>query len=200
MAAVETSSTTLGWVMSLIIGNPHVAKKLQEEIEGIVGRERAVKRSDLESMEYLGCVVKETLRLYPAAPLLVPHESTQASTIEGYFIPERSRIIINAWALARDPIVWKDPLEFKPERFMNKDVGFLKDKEFFNMLPFGAGRRGCPGATMAFTTIRLTIAHFMHCFDWHVDGELDMTEKFGITMPRKHDLLAFPTLRLPTCP
>ncbi|XP_057850226.1 cytochrome P450 750A1 [Cryptomeria japonica] len=199
-AGVETSSTMLEWAMSLIIQNPSVAKKLREEIEGVVDRERAVKSSDVESMEYLRCVVKETLRLYPPVPLLLPHKSTQASTIDGYFIPENSRLIVNAWALARDPAVWKDPLEFMPDRWMGKDDDFVKAKEFFDMIPFGAGRRGCPGATMAMATMTLTIAQLVHCFEWRVEGELDMTENFGATMPRKHDLFAFPTLRLPTCP
>ncbi|GLJ49833.1 hypothetical protein SUGI_1058750 [Cryptomeria japonica] len=200
VAGVETTATTLEWAMSLLIRNPSVVEKVREEIEGVVGRDRAVKSSDLRSMEYLGCVVKETLRLYPVLPLLLPHESIQDSNVEGYFIPAESRVIVNAWAFARDPSVWNDPLEFMPERFMGKDDDFVKAKEFFDMVPFGAGRRGCPGATMAFSIMTLTIAQLVHCFDWRVEGELDMTETFGATTPREHELLAFPTLRLPACP
>ncbi|GLJ49832.1 hypothetical protein SUGI_1058730 [Cryptomeria japonica] len=151
-------------------------------------------------MEYLACVLKETLRLYPVLPLLLPHESIQDSNVEGYFILTESRVIVNAWAFARDPSVWNDPLEFMPERFMGKDDDFVKAKEFFHMVPFGAGRRGCPGATMAFSIMTITIAQLVHYFDWRVEGELDMTETFGATTPREHELLAFPTLRLPTCP
>ncbi|KAH9290542.1 hypothetical protein KI387_034659, partial [Taxus chinensis] len=118
LGGADTTSTTLEWAMSAMVENPEVARKLQEEIESVVGRERAVKESDLPSMEYLQCVVKETMRLYPAVPLLIPHESTEACTVNGYFIPERTRILVNAWAIGRDPTVWDDPLTFRAERFV----------------------------------------------------------------------------------
>ncbi|XP_059071494.1 cytochrome P450 CYP736A12-like [Cryptomeria japonica] len=151
-------------------------------------------------MEYVQCVVKETLRLYPALPLLLPHESTQDCAVGGYFIPERSRLIVNAWAIGRDPSLWEDPLEFKPERFMGKKVDVVRDKDYFDMLPFGAGRRGCPGTAMADVTMNLALAQLVHCFEWSVDGDLDMTELFGVTTPRSVHLLARPALRLSTCP
>ncbi|XP_057869275.2 cytochrome P450 750A1-like [Cryptomeria japonica] len=130
IAGVETTSTTLEWAMSEILRNPGVAKKMQEEIESVVGRERAVSERDIGSMEYVQCVVNETLRLYPALPLLLPHESTQDCTVEGYFIPEKTRLIVNAWAIGRDPSLWEDPLEFKPERFMDKKVDVVRDRVF----------------------------------------------------------------------
>ncbi|GLJ22384.1 hypothetical protein SUGI_0421360 [Cryptomeria japonica] len=200
LAGVETTSITSDWAMSLILKNPGVAKKMQEEIDSVVGRERSVSEDDVASMEYVQCVAKETLRLYPVAPLLVPHESTQDCIVGGYFIPERSRLIVNAWAIGRDPSLWKDPLEFKPERFMGKNVDVVRDKDFFDMVPFGAGRRGCPGAAMAIVTMNLLLAQLIHCFEWSVEGDLDMTEVFGATTPRSVDLLARPTLRLSTCP
>ncbi|GLJ22354.1 hypothetical protein SUGI_0420850 [Cryptomeria japonica] len=200
VAGTETTSTTLEWAMSEILRNPSVAKKMQEEIESVVGRERAVSERDIGSMEYVQCVVKETLRLYPALPLLLPHESTQDCAVGGYFIPERSRLIVNAWAIGRDPSLWEDPLEFKPERFMGKKVDVVRDKDYFDMLPFGAGRRGCPGAAMADVTMNLVLAQLVHYFEWSVEGDLDMTEVFGVTTPRSVHLLARPALRLPTCP
>ncbi|KAH9290543.1 hypothetical protein KI387_034660, partial [Taxus chinensis] len=200
LAGADTTSTTLEWAMSAMVENPEVAKKMQEEIESVVGRERAVKESDLASMEYLQCVVKETMRLYPAVPLLIPHESTEACTVNGYFIPERTRILVNAWAIGRDPIIWDDPLTFRPERFVGRNVDIQKGKEFFDMIPFGAGRRGCPGASMAIVTMELALAQLMHCFQWSVEGELDMSEGFGTSLQRKLDLCVLPAWRLTSWP
>ncbi|GLJ47684.1 hypothetical protein SUGI_1007070 [Cryptomeria japonica] len=200
VAGIETTSTTLAWAMSAILKSPVVAKKMQEEIESVVGKERTVSESDLAGMEYVQCVVKETLRLYPVVPLLLPHESTQNCTVGGYFIPEKTRLIINAWAIGRDPSLWEDPLAFRPERFMGKNVDIVRDKNFFDMLPFGAGRRGCPGAGMAIVTINLVLAQLIHCFEWNVEGDLDMTEVFGSSISRSVDLLARPALSLSSCP
>ncbi|KAH9319494.1 hypothetical protein KI387_021263, partial [Taxus chinensis] len=142
LGGIGTIGTALEWTMSEMVKNPRVAKKLQEEIESVVGKDRIVTESDLGSMEYLKCVVKESLRLYPPAPLLFPHESTQDCIVGGFFIPQKTRLMVNVWAIGRDPAVWDDPLTFKPERFIGKDIDiFGRD---FNILPFGAGRRGCP--------------------------------------------------------
>nr|ATG29995.1 CYP750C26 [Taxus chinensis] len=200
LGGAETTSTTLEWAMSAMLENPEVAKKVQEEIESVVGRERVVKESDLGSMEYLQCVVKETMRLYPAVPLLIPHESTQDCTVNGYFIPERTRILVNAWAIGRDPTVWDDALAFKPERFLGRNVDLQKGKEFFDMVPFGAGRRGCPGASMAVVTMELALAQLMHCFQWRIEGELDMSERFAASLQRKVDLCVVPQWRLTSSP
>ncbi|GLJ22376.1 hypothetical protein SUGI_0421200 [Cryptomeria japonica] len=109
-------------------------------------------------------------------------------------------LIVNAWAIGRDPSLWEDPLEFKPERFMGKNVDVVRDKDSFDMVPFGAGRRGCPGASMAVVTMNLVLAQLVHWFECSVDGDLDMTEVFGAATPRSVDLLVRPTLRLSTCP
>ncbi|XP_059068600.1 cytochrome P450 750A1-like [Cryptomeria japonica] len=199
VGGMEMTSTTLEWMMSSLIQYPDVLKKLQAELEAIVGREREIQESDLKGMEYLLSVVNETLRLYPAVPLLIPHRSTEDSTIDRYSIPKKSGDFVNSWALGRDPIVWKDPLEFKPERFMGKDIDFIKGKEYFDVVPFGVGRRACPGISMSFATMNFTIAQLVHCFDWRVEGELDINECNGAFLPRKHDILVFPSLRLPTC-
>ncbi|GLJ49898.1 hypothetical protein SUGI_1060720 [Cryptomeria japonica] len=170
VAGVETTSTTLDWAMRSLIQNLSVGKKLQAEIKAVV------------------------------APLLIPHESTEACTIDGYFIPKRSWVFVSTWALGRDPIVWNNPLEFKLERFMGRDVDFIKGKEYFDVLPFGAGRRACPRATMAFAMLTLTISQLMHYFDWRVEVELDMSERSGASLPRKYDLIVVTSLRLLACP
>ncbi|GLJ22366.1 hypothetical protein SUGI_0421020 [Cryptomeria japonica] len=200
LAGIETTTTTSDWAMSEIIRHPRVAKKMREEIDSVVGRERVVSERNIASMEYVQCVLKETLRLYPAAPFLLPHESTQDCTVGGYFIPERTRLMNNAWAIGRDPSLWEDPLEFRPERFLGKNIDFVRDIEYFDMLPFGVGRRGCPGVPMASVTVNLMLAQLVHCFEWTVEGDLDMTEVFGGTTPRRDELLACPALRLSTCP
>ncbi|GLJ49955.1 hypothetical protein SUGI_1062210 [Cryptomeria japonica] len=192
MQAADTITITDDHIKAIVF-------KLQAELEAIVGREREIQESDLKGMEYLLSVVNETLRLYPAVPLLIPHRSTEDSTIDRYSIPKKSGDFVNSWALGRDPIVWKDPLEFKPERFMGKDIDFIKGKEYFDVVPFGVGRRACPGISMSFATMNFTIAQLVHCFDWRVEGELDINECNGAFLPRKHDILVFPSLRLPTC-
>eukprot|EP00253_Pinus_taeda_P035753 PITA_35753 len=196
---VETTSITLEWAMSELLRHPHAMKELQEEIESVVGQNGHVKESNLATMKYLHCVVKETLRLYPAVPLAVPHESVEAVTIGGYYIPKKTTVMVNLWAIGRDPHVWgADATEFKPERFMEYEHINLTDQSDFSMIPFGAGRRGCPGASMAIPTIELALAQLLHTFDWKVEGdtsELDMKEVCGVTISRQVPLCAYPTLR-----
>ncbi|GLJ49941.1 hypothetical protein SUGI_1061980 [Cryptomeria japonica] len=151
--------------MSSLIQNPSVQNKLQEEVKVVVGKERVVQENGLQGMEYLLCVVKEALRLYPPVPLLIPHESTKHCTIDGYFIPKKRTVFVNTWALGRDPKVWKDPLEFKQERFMGTYIDFIKGKDYFDVVPFRSGRRECPRASMSMSTLNLAIAQLVNFFD-----------------------------------
>ena len=158
-AGLETTSTELEWVMSELFRHPHAMKCLQEEIESVVGQHRKVEEPDLVAMKYLHCVVKESLRLYPAVPLAIPHESLEAVTVGGYCIPKKTTVMVNLWAIGRDPNVWgPDASEFKPERFMEDEHINLTGQADFSMIPFGSGRRGCPGASMAIPTIELALA------------------------------------------
>jgi len=204
-AGMETSSSTLEWTMSELLRHPHVLKRLQEEIESTVGKHGKVKESDVGRMKYLACVVKEALRLHPPVPLALPHESVEAVTVAGYFIPKKTTVMVNVWAIGRDPNVWgEDALDFKPERFMHElggrdnSMDFVSGQSDFRMLPFSAGRRGCPGADMAIPMIELALAQLLHLFDWRVEGDpsdLDMTEATGSSMSRQVPLFAFPKLR-----
>jgi cytochrome P450 len=207
-AGTETSASTLEWAMSELLRHPHAMERLQEEIESIVGKHRNVNESDVANMKFLQCVVTETLRLYPAAPLALPHESAEAVTVGGYHIPNKTMVMVNVWAIGRDPSVWgADASEFKPERFMELLSGHgnsmdLTGQADFRMLPFSAGRRGCPGAALALPMIELALARMLHIFDWRLEGdpsELDMTEACSAAMPRQIPLFAFPMLRLPNC-
>ncbi|KAL1356725.1 cytochrome P450 CYP736A12-like [Arachis hypogaea] len=196
----DTSSIAIEWAMSELLKNSRIMKKLQNEIEGLVGMNRQVEENDLKKLPYLDMVVKEILRLYPVGPFLVPHESTEDVTINGYFIEKNTRIMVNAWAIGRDPRVWLENNDmFFPERFENNDVDFKGHD--FRLIPFGSGRRGCPGMNMGLTTIKITIAQLVHCFSWELPlgmtpENLDMTEEFRLSIPRSKHLLCRPTYRL----
>nr|XP_007152789.1 hypothetical protein PHAVU_004G159800g [Phaseolus vulgaris]ESW24783.1 hypothetical protein PHAVU_004G159800g [Phaseolus vulgaris] len=197
--ALETSSTMLEWAMSELLRHPSVMKRLQHELEHVVGMNRHVEENDLENLSYLNMVVKETLRLHPVAPLLVPRECREDVIIDGYFIKKKSRIIVNAWAIGRDPKVWNNAAIFDPTRFENDNID-IRGKDF-RILPFGSGRRGCPGIHLGLTTLSLVLAQLVHCFDWVLplgmsSHELDMQEIFGLSIPRKNHLLTRPVYRL----
>ncbi|XP_057447083.1 cytochrome P450 CYP736A12-like [Lotus japonicus] len=198
--ALDSASATIEWAMSELLRNPRVMKKLQDELENVVGINRHVDESDLENLRYLYMVVKEILRLYPAGPLLGPRECLKDVTIDGYYIKKKTRIIINAWAIGRDPKVWSNNADiFYPERFLNCNVD-LRGHDF-QLIPFSSGRRGCPGINMGLVMVRLVVAQLVHCFNWELPlgispNDLDMTERFGLAMPRSNHLLAMPTCRL----
>ena len=197
--SMDTSATTIEWALSELIKHPPMMKKVINELEKVVGMERMVEESDLESLEYLNMVVKETLRLHPVAPLLIPHESMEDCTVDGFHIPQKSRVMVNAWAIGRDPNAWTDADNFLPERFMESDIDFRG--QHFQFIPFGSGRRGCPGMQLGLTVVRLVLAQLVHCFDWELPdnmlpSDLDMTEEFRITLPRAKHLVAIPTCRL----
>ena len=200
VGGIGSSSTTIEWVFSELLRHPRVMKKLQQELENVVTKDRMVEEKDLENLCYLNMVVKEVFRLHPIGPFLVPHESREDITIEGYFIPKRSTVLVNTWAIGRDPDIWSDNVEeFFPERFMNNDINFQGHD--FELIPFGSGRRGCPGIQLSMVTIGLVLAQLLHCFNWELpDGmssdDLDMKENFGLTMTRVNHLCAIPTYRL----
>lgn len=198
-ASMDTSATAVEWTLSELLKHPRVMKKVQNELEKVVGKERMVEESDLESLKYLDMVVKETFRLHPVAPLLLPHESMEDCTINGFHIPKKSRVMINAWAIGRDPEVWMDAEKFLPERFIEDNIDIQGHD--FRLIPFGSGRRGCPGMQLGITVVRLVVAQLVHCFDLELPNdllptELDMTEEFGLTIPRSKHLYAIPTYRL----
>ncbi|KAJ0040037.1 hypothetical protein Pint_26771 [Pistacia integerrima] len=199
VAATDTSGSTIEWTLSELIKHPEIMKKVQKELENVVGLDRMVEESDLDNLEYLDMVVKETLRLNPVIPLLLPHESVEDCTVNGFHIPKKSRIFINVWAIGRDPEAWTDPEKFFPERFVGNKID-LRGRDF-QLLPFGAGRRGCPGMQLGLTVVRQVVAQLVHCFDWELPNgmtpsELDMSEEFSLVTPRAKHLLAIPTYRL----
>ncbi|RWR96690.1 cytochrome P450 CYP736A12-like protein [Cinnamomum micranthum f. kanehirae] len=199
VAATDTTFTTMEWTLSELIKNPSAMKKAQQELETMVGKERVVDESDLVKLDYLDMVIKESMRLHPPAPLLLPHESMEDCTVCDFHIPKGSRVLINAWAIGRDPDAWPNPDEFSPERFIGTKVD-VRGRDF-QLVPFGSGRRGCPGMQLGLTVVKFGVAQLIHCFDWELPNgmspaDLDMTEKASLVMPRAHHLLAIPTYRL----
>lgn len=203
----ETAPTIIEWAMSEALRNPTVMKKLQEELESVVGLDRMVCESDLPQLVYLQAMVKETLRLHPAGPLLNRRLSAQTCNVLGYEIPKNTRVIVNAWAIGRDPKLWEDAETFKPERFMERIDTEVDTNggQNFAWLAFGAGRRTCPGRQLGTLLVEFGLAQLFHCFNWKLplddmngpNQEVDMTERFnGITLPQADELWAIATPRL----
>ncbi|XP_071725025.1 cytochrome P450 71AP13-like [Rutidosis leptorrhynchoides] len=191
VAGTDTTFITLDWGMTELLMNPRVMQKAQNEVRSILQDRRVVEESDLPHFQYMQAVIKETLRLHPPAPVLLPRESTQDLKIDGYDIPAKTRIYINARKIGRDPISWKNPDTFEPERFIDSGINYKGQN--FELIPFGAGRRKCPGITFGEANIELALAQLLHSFDWELPHgispkDLDLKEVFGITMHRIENL------------
>ena len=173
-------------------------KQAQEELDIKVGRDRWVEQSDIQNLVYLKAIVKEALRLYAAGPLLVPHEAMEDCSIGGYHIPKGTRLLVNAWKTHRDPAVWSNPEEFQPERFLINHATVDVFGHNFELIPFGSGRRSCPGANMGLQMLHLTIARLLQGFDMTTpsNSSVDMTEGISLSMPKATPLEVMLTPRL----
>eukprot|EP00249_Psilotum_nudum_P023061 c28737_g1_i1 orf=350-1909(-) len=199
-AGSDTSSVTVEWALAELLKNPNVMQKAQDELDLVVGSDRQVLESDIPELSYLQAIIKETMRLHPAAPLLVPHESAVECQVGGYDIPAKTRLFVNAWAIGRDDAEWADASKFDPERFVGTDIDARG--QHFNLIPFGSGRRICPGMSLGLRMIHLAFARLIHAFEWSFPSplnpqELDMSEKFGLTVTRAQPLLLIAKPRLP---
>ncbi|RAL52962.1 hypothetical protein DM860_007730 [Cuscuta australis] len=189
-AGTETSSTTIVWAMVEMMRNPGVLAKAQAEVRGAAGGE-------VEKLKYMKLVVKETLRLHPPSPLSIPRECMAETEIEGYTIPAKAWIMVNIQSISRDPAYWDDPESFVPERFENSGVDFMGNN--FEFLPFGGGRRICPGLSFGLANVYLPLAHLLYHFDWKLPRQaeharsLDLTESPGITAGKMDDLYLIAT-------
>ncbi|XP_027353751.1 cytochrome P450 CYP82D47-like [Abrus precatorius] len=182
-ASVDTTTVSTIWALSLLMNNRHALKKVQDELDEHVGKERLVHDSDINKLVYLQAVVKETLRLYPP-PFSGPREFTQDCILGGYHIPAGSRFILNLWKMHRDPQVWSEPSEFQPERFLGTHTGMDVKGKHFELLPFGCGRRSCPGLSFALQMTHLTLAALLQAFEVTTpsNAQVDMTATFGLTV------------------
>ncbi|CAN0873201.1 Cytochrome P450 81Q32 [Linum grandiflorum] len=191
-AGTDTSSNTMEWALALLLNNPSALTKAQSELERVVGNERFVEETDLPKLEYLQGIIKETMRMHPALPLLIPHESSQDCVVGGYRVPSNTILLINSWNIHNDPKIWKDPHDFKPERFLGLGDHGLR------FLPFGYGRRSCPGEGLGMKMVSFTLSTLIQCFhfDKANDSEpVDMTEQTGFTMAKALPLTVVPRPR-----
>ncbi|VYS53336.1 unnamed protein product [Arabidopsis thaliana] len=190
VAGVDTSVITLDWTMAELSRHPRVMKKVQAEIREHVGDKGIVTYDDLEALVYMKMVIKETWRLHAPSPILIPREAMTNFKIKGYDIYPGTRIHVNAWAIGRNPDVWKDPDEFIPERFVDSNVETKGTS--FELLPFGSGRRGCPAMYVGLSTVEYTLANLLYHFDWKATEEVSVEEAPGLTSHRKHPLHLVP--------
>ncbi|XP_042062162.1 cytochrome P450 81Q32-like [Salvia splendens] len=187
LAGTDTSATTIEWAMSALLNHPDKMEKARKEIDRVIGTDRILNESDLPKLPYLQNIINETFRLFPATPMLVPHEAAADCKIAGYDIPRGTIVQVNAWAIHRDPHVWDDPESFKPERFE------AAEPRAPQLLPFGMGRRSCPGNVLAQRIVGLTLGCLVQCFYWERVGEglVDMIEgKVGVSIPKQVPLEA----------
>ncbi|KAK7312296.1 hypothetical protein VNO77_36062 [Canavalia gladiata] len=195
----ETVASVIEWTLAELLKSPIDLHKVEEELVDVVGLDRRFNEDDLDKLIYLNCVVKETLRLHPPIPLLL-HEAVEDSVLTGYFIPKGTRVSINAWAIGRDKNAWVEPEVFDPSRFLNDDMPDFRGNHF-EFIPFGSGRRSCPGMNLGLYAVNMAVAHLLHCFKWKLPNkmkpnELDMNDVFGLTAPRAVQLVAVPSYRL----
>ncbi|KAM3374095.1 cytochrome 93B16 [Capsicum galapagoense] len=196
-AATDTTAITLEWAIAELTNNPRVLRKAQQEIDNVIGKQRLVGELDAPNLPYIQAIINETLRLHPPIPLII-RESREDCKVQGYQIPSGSLLFVNIWSIGRNPEVWEKPMEFRPERFLEPREGGPIDVKghCFELLPFGAGRRGCPGMPLALRELPVVLSAIIQCFEWKAidsNGEIirngvDMTERPGLTAPRLQDM------------
>ncbi|XP_042493890.1 geraniol 8-hydroxylase-like [Macadamia integrifolia] len=196
IAGTDTTSTTIEWAMAELIHNPDSMAKVQSELQENVDEGKPVEETDAARLPYLEAVVKETLRLHPPVPLLIPHRAETEVEICGFTVPKDTQVLVNAWAIERDPSIWKNPDSFFPERFLGLSGIDVRGRHF-ELIPFGAGRRICPGMPLALRMLHLMLASLLQSFDWKIEGgtnpkDMDMADKFGITLQKALPLRAIP--------
>ena len=196
LGGTDSSLHVIEFAMAELINKPDIMKRAQQELDEVVGKDKIVEESHIPKLPYILAIMKETLRLHMVAPLLIPHRPSQTTVVGGFTIPKDSKVFINVWAIHRNPNVWENPLEFDPNRFLDKSYDFNGND--FNYIPFGAGRRICVGMAMGERIVLYNIATLLHSFDWKLPrGErMEVEEKFGIALKLKNPLLTTPVLRL----
>ncbi|KAL3634165.1 hypothetical protein CASFOL_021219 [Castilleja foliolosa] len=195
LAGSDTTSITVEWAMMELLINPDKMAKAKNELKIVIGENEQVQESDISKLPYLQALVKETLRHHPAAPLLAPHKAIEDVEVNGYTIPQNTQILVNVWAIARDSSIWANPTSFEPERFLDSEIDF-KGQDF-TLLPFGSGRRMCPGLPLADRMLHLMVACLIHNFDWKLEAgvkleDVDTSEKFGLSLHKAVPLKALP--------
>ncbi|KAK7349015.1 hypothetical protein VNO80_23839 [Phaseolus coccineus] len=197
VAGTDTVTTTVEWAMAELLRNPNVMSKAKEELEKYVGKGKIVEESHIPKLPYLQAIVKETFRLHPAVPLLLPRKAEEELEMHGHTIPKGAQVLVNVWAIGRDPNLWDNPSLFWPERFLESEIDFRGRS--FELTPFGGGRRICPGLSLAMRLLFLMLGSLIHSFDWELEGgiqaeDMNMDESFGITLEKAQPLLVLPII------
>ncbi|KAJ4963431.1 hypothetical protein NE237_023370 [Protea cynaroides] len=198
----ETVASLIEWTMAELLKSPEHLKKVQQELEDVIGLDRKFEETDLDKLPYFRCAIKEALRLHPPLPTLL-HAAKEDAEVAGYAIPKGSRVLVNVWQIGRDKDAWDEPDTFNPARFLGEDAPNFKGSNF-EFLPFSSGRRSCPGMQLGLYALELAMGHLLHSFKWELpDGmkpsDIDMSDSAGITTPKAVQLVAVPITRL-TCP
>lgn len=196
IGGTDTSAYTIEWALAELLANPLEMKVVQEEIDNVVGRERVVQESDLAHLPYLRAVVNESMRLHPILPFLIPHVATQQCKLLDFDVPANTQAYVNVWAVGRDADAWEEPLVFKPQRFLNGSTVSM-GVQCFELLPFGAGRRGCPGWALGLLSVQLQLASLLQGFYWLAPPNFDIQDKFGIMTTKAKPLAALASPKLP---
>ncbi|KAI7746132.1 hypothetical protein M8C21_032311, partial [Ambrosia artemisiifolia] len=196
----ESSASTVEWAISEMLIKPDIFQKATEELDRIIGKNRWVQEKDMPNLPYIKAIAIEAMRLHPVAPMLVPRRAREDCKVAGYDISEGTRVFVSVWTIMRDPKLWDNPEDFCPERFIGKEVD-IKGHDF-KLLPFGAGRRMCPGYSLGLKVVEGTLANLLHGFNWKLPNtmtidDLNMEEIFGLSTPKKIPLIAVAQPRLP---
>ena len=196
----ETTATTLKWIMAELVRNPRVMQKAQDEVRRALGKHHKVTEEALKNLSYLHLVIKEGLRLHPPGLPLLLRESRTTSQVLGFDVPQGTMILVNMWAISRDPMYWDQAEEFIPERFEHVNIDYYGTDVKY--MPFGVGRRICPGIAFGLVNLELVLASLLYHFNWELPdetelGNLDMKEEMGAIARRLHDLSLVPVIRHP---
>ncbi|KAK1305236.1 Cytochrome P450 93A2 [Acorus calamus] len=197
----DTTSITMEWAMAELMHNPDKMKKAQDELHNVVGDDNIVEETHLPKLKFLDAVIKETLRLHPVTPLLIPRSPSKACIVGGHTVPKGARVFINVWAIHRDSSMWENPLKFEPERFLvGADIGKGDFRgSNYGYAPFGSGRRMCLGISLAERILMYMMASLLHSFEWQVPdgvGEVELEEKMDIVLRKAKPLVTVPVPRL----
>ncbi|TYJ14761.1 hypothetical protein E1A91_A10G138900v1 [Gossypium mustelinum] len=196
VAGTESVATATEWTMAKLMRQPNIMKKAQDEVRKVVGKKPKIDAEDIHRMDYLKCIIKETLRLHPPAPLMSPRQTSTSVKLGDYHIPPKTTVFVNVWAIQRDPRLWEMPDVFYPERFENVEFDY-KNPKSFQFIPFGIGRRTCPGVSSGLIAVEYVIANLLYWFDWKLPPRisaqnLDITEAFGLGVCMKFPLCLLP--------
>ncbi|XP_073048314.1 trimethyltridecatetraene synthase-like [Primulina eburnea] len=196
----ESSAVTVEWAISELLKKPEIFGKATEELDRVIGQNRWVQEADIPRLPYIDAIVKETMRLHPVAPMLVPRLAREDCKVAGYDVAKGTQVLVNVWTIGRDPSLWENPTEFCPDRFIGKSID-VKGHDF-ELLPFGSGRRMCPGYSLGLKVIQNSLANLLHGFNWRLPDkmqpeDLNMEEIFGLSTPRKIPLVVVGEPRLP---